>query len=117
MSSLMVCISQISGMVLCLVHVVSVKIRRITLPKKILHNHLLCSPDMSGYNCVTKHGERGVIMEGNKEEEDDDNNPEFLEYGCTAMRQDEEEAPDEPTDDLGRPLLMHRETANEKRRG
>jgi hypothetical protein len=36
---------------------------------------------MSDYNCRTKHGERGVIMEDNKEEEDDDNYPELPEYG------------------------------------
>jgi hypothetical protein len=40
-------------------------------------------------------------MEDNKEEEDDDYYPEFPEYGGTAMRADEEEAPDEPADDLG----------------
>jgi hypothetical protein len=43
---------------------------------------------MSDYNCWTKHGERGVIMEDNEEEEDND--------------EDEEEAPYETADDLGR---------------
>ena len=28
---------------------------------------------MSGYNCWTKHGERGVMMEDNEEKENDDN--------------------------------------------
>jgi hypothetical protein len=36
---------------------------------------------MYGYNCWTKHGERGVIIEDNEEEEDVDNCPEFPEYG------------------------------------
>jgi hypothetical protein len=28
---------------------------------------------MAGYNCWTKHGERGVMMEDGEEEENDDN--------------------------------------------
>jgi hypothetical protein len=40
-------------------------------------------------------------MEDNEKEKDDDNYPEFPEYGGTAMGEDEEEAPNEPTDDLG----------------
>ena len=28
---------------------------------------------MPSYNCWTKHGEKGVVMEDNEEEEDDDN--------------------------------------------
>ena len=42
---------------------------------KTLHFYLLQSGFISGYNCWTKHGEIGVIMEDNEEEEDDDNNP------------------------------------------
>ena len=39
---------------------------------------------MSGYNCWTKHGERGVLMEEIEEDEDDDKYPGFLpEYGGT----------------------------------
>ena len=34
---------------------------------KTIHVHLLQSGFMSGYNCWTKHGERGVIMEENEE--------------------------------------------------
>src|SRR3990170_7599712 len=69
---------------------------------KILHSHLLQSGFMSGYNCWTKHGERGVIMEENEEEEDDDNYPRFPEYDGTTMGEEgEEEASDEPADDLG----------------
>src|SRR5680860_1328102 len=40
---------------------------------KTLHIHLIKSGFMSGYNCWTKHGERGVMMEDNEEEENDDN--------------------------------------------
>jgi hypothetical protein len=71
----------------------------------ILHSHLLWSGFMSGYNCWTKHGERDVIMDDNEKEEDDDNYLEFPEYGGTAMAEDEEEAPDEPADDLGRAIV------------
>jgi len=46
-------------------------------------------------------------MEDNKEEVNDNNYPLFLEYGDTAMKDNEEEggeewASDEPADDLGR---------------
>jgi hypothetical protein len=68
---------------------------------------------MSGYNVWTKHGERGVIMEDGDEEENDDENYQsmFLEYANTVMEdneeegQDEEWAPGEPTDDLGRVIF------------
>ena len=40
---------------------------------KTLHIHLIQFGFMSGYNCWTKHGERGVMMEGNEEEQNDDN--------------------------------------------
>jgi hypothetical protein len=36
-----------------------------------LHVHLLQHGFMLSYNCWTKHGERGVTMEDNEEEEDD----------------------------------------------
>jgi hypothetical protein len=48
---------------------------------KILHSHLLRKGFMPSYNCWIKHGERGVIMEDNEEEENDDMYPE---YGDTA---------------------------------
>jgi hypothetical protein len=44
-------------------------------------------------------------MEYNEEEEDDDNYPEFPEYGGTTMGEDKEEAPDEPTNDLGQVIV------------
>jgi hypothetical protein len=40
---------------------------------------------MPNYNCWTKHGERGVIMKDD-EEEDDDIYTRFPEYGDTSMR-------------------------------
>ena len=51
-----------------------------------IHTHLLRSGFMRHYNCWTKHGERGVMMEDNEEEDDDDNYPMFAEYGDTAKR-------------------------------
>ena len=59
---------------------------------RTIHSHLLQHGFMPSYNCWTKHGERGVIMEDNDEEEDDDNYPEFPEYGDTFMGEAEEEA-------------------------
>ena len=70
---------------------------------KTLHSHLLRFGFMPSYNCWTKHGERGVMMEENEEDEDDDSYPMFPEYGDTATGgAEDEEAPDEPADDLGR---------------
>ena len=36
-------------------------------PSRVLHGQLFWSGFMFGYNCWTKHGERGVMMEDNKE--------------------------------------------------
>ena len=55
---------------------------------KILHDHLLRRGFMPSYICWTKHGEREVMMEDNKEEEDDENYPMFPKYADTAMDQD-----------------------------
>jgi len=63
---------------------------------------------MDGYYCWTKHGERGVMMEENEEEEDNDTYPTFTADGDTPMGEDEaEEEPndDEPNDDFGRAIL------------
>ena len=73
-----------------------------------IHVHLLKSGFMAGYNCWTKHGERGVIMEDNEEEEDNDNYPMFTDHGGTSMGEDEAEKEpivDEPDDDLRRAIL------------
>jgi hypothetical protein len=73
---------------------------------------------MPSYNCWTKHGEKGVMMEDNEEEEDYDNYPMFPEYRDSATGETEaEEAPDEPTDDLGRAIAdAKRECGTEKER-
>jgi hypothetical protein len=80
---------------------------------------------MPSYNCWTKHGEKGVIMEDNEEEEDDDMYPK---YGDTTTGEaeaegtgeaEDEEASDEPDDDLRRAIVdAHRkaESVNEKRK-
>jgi hypothetical protein len=51
-----------------------------------LHFHLIRWGFMPRYNCWTKHGEKGVMMEDGEEEENDDNYHQmFPEYGDTAM--------------------------------
>ena len=79
-----------------------------------LHVHLIQYGFMDSYNCWTKHGEKGVIME-DAEEEDDDNYPMFPEYGDTAMQESEDEkAPDEPMcdDDFCRVIFDARREAS-----
>ncbi|KAK1699311.1 hypothetical protein QYE76_016008 [Lolium multiflorum] len=92
---------------------------------KTLHIHLLENGFMPSYNCWTKHGERGVILEDNEEEEDSDNYPLFTEDGGSRMGEDEaEEEPifdepifDDPDDDLGRAILDAKmNCGNEKER-
>jgi hypothetical protein len=79
------------------------------LSSKTLHIHLFWFGFMSGYNCWTKHGERGVMMEDNDEEENDDNYTEFPETTDTAIKDNEEEgeeqASDVPADDLGQVIV------------
>ena len=84
---------------------------------KILHSHLLQSGFMSGYNCWTKHGERGVIMEDNEEEEDDENYPRFPGYDGTTKGKRKKRHHMSPLMILVGPLLMQRETMKVKRRG
>ena len=77
---------------------------------------------MPNYICWTKHGERCVIIEEDKEEGDDDNIIicGFAEYGAfddSAMGEAEEEvaAEDEPDDDLGQAIYdAQRECESEK---
>ena len=65
---------------------------------RILHAHLLRRGFMPSYNCWTKHGERGVMIEDNEEEEDDDSYPISPEgNGDTAMENNEEERGDKQT--------------------
>jgi hypothetical protein len=77
---------------------------------KTLHIHLFWFSFMSGYNCWTKHGERGVMMEDDDEEENDGNYPEFPKTTDTAMEDNEEEegeerASDVPNDDTGQVIV------------
>ena len=88
---------------------------------RTIHVHLIQSGFMSGYNCWTKHGERGVMMEDNEEEENDDNYHDiFPEYGGNASGEaEDEEEPDEPVldDDLRRAIVdakREAESENEK---
>ncbi|KAK1645805.1 hypothetical protein QYE76_063610 [Lolium multiflorum] len=78
-----------------------------------VHLHLIRHGFMPSYNCWTKHGERGVIME--EDEEGDDIDESYLDhFGDTFMDDaeggegegegDQEEARDEPVDDLGRTI-------------
>ena len=70
---------------------------------RTIHTHLLQEGFMPSYFCWTKHGERGVVMEDNEEEEDNDNYPMFGEHGDTEMGEDEpelEDIVDESDDDL-----------------
>ena len=93
---------------------------------KTLHVHLLENGFMPSYNCWTKHGERGVILEDNEEEEDSDNYPLFTDQdGGSRMGEDEAEEElifdepifDDPDDDLGRAILDAKmNCGNEKER-
>jgi hypothetical protein len=76
---------------------------------KTLHIHLFWFAFMSGYNWWTKHGERGVMMEDNDEEENDDNYHVFPETTDATIEDNEEEgekrASDVPADDLGQVIV------------
>src|SRR3954465_13382642 len=81
---------------------------------KDIHLHLFKHGFMSGYNCWTKHGERGVMMEENEEDEDDDRYGFLPEYGGTMGEQNEEQekeqeceekASHEPDDELRRVIV------------
>src|SRR3954463_6429616 len=74
--------------------------------RQTLQIHLLYKDFMPHYNVWTKHGEIGVTMEDNKEEEYADN---YVppEYGDAAMgeAEDQEEPDDVPNDDLHRVIV------------
>ena len=59
---------------------------------RTIHVHLFESGFMPHYNVWTKHGERGVMMEDNEEEEDYDSYPGhgFPEYDNTTMGEEAE---------------------------
>ena len=84
---------------------------------KTLHIHLLEKGFMTHYYVWTKHGERWVMLEDNKEEEDDDNYPP-LEYGdaATGEAEDQEEPDDVPDDDLRRVIVGAKRQSKVKRR-
>ena len=76
---------------------------------RVLHSHLFRSGFMTGYNYWTKHGERGVMMEDNEEEENDNYPTMSPEYDGTTMEdideeKDEERASDLPDDDLSQAI-------------
>ena len=50
------------------------KIKRNSEKKDTLWNHLALNGFMSNYSLWTKHGEIGVMMEDNEEDDDGDNN-------------------------------------------
>jgi hypothetical protein len=109
-------------MVLLSVHVVSVRIRRITLPQgpftSTYFNTVSCPTIIVGPSTEKL---RGATIEDNEEKEDDDNYPGFPEYGDTFMGEAEgearEEAHDEPADDLVRTIAdAQREWETKKER-
>ena len=69
---------------------------------KTIHTHLLYKGFMPHYNVWTKHGEIGVMMEDNKEEEDDENYvpPEYGDAATGEAVEDQEKPEDVPDDDL-----------------
>ncbi|KAK1663249.1 hypothetical protein QYE76_051408 [Lolium multiflorum] len=82
---------------------------------------------MPSYNCWTKHGERGVIMEEDEEGDDFIDESYLAHFGDTFMEdaegegegegEGEEEARDDPVDDLGRTIAdARRRCETEKER-
>ena len=71
---------------------------------RTIHSNLLREGFMPNYFCWTMHGERGVIMEDNEEEEDNDNYPMFDEHGDREDEVEEDPIVDEPDDDLRRAI-------------
>ena len=88
-----------------------------------VHMHLLRHGFMPSYNCWTKHGERGVIMEEDEEGDDFIDESYLAHFGDTFMEdaegegEGEEEARDDPVDDLGRTIAdARRRCETEKER-
>jgi hypothetical protein len=74
-----------------------------------LHLHLIKNGFMANYVLWTRHGEIGVVMEENEDEEDDNNIPDWAagqDFADTLMEDaDEEEIPEDGhVDDLGQVL-------------
>ena len=75
---------------------------------------------MPKYFCWTKHGEKGVMIEDNEEEDYDDNFPSHAGLGAfdddTAMEEPEVDAAEnEPTNDLGQALRGAREDCDSEK--
>ena len=83
---------------------------------KTLHIHLLEKDIMPHYNVWTKHGERGVMMEDNEEEENDDNylplNTVMLQRGKLKIKRNQTMC---PMMIFAGSLLMQRDNAKVKR--
>jgi hypothetical protein len=96
-------------MVSCAARADIAKARRIT-PLQGLFIAIFAHGFMPNYICWKSHGEKGVIMEENEEEECEDNFPAHVGFGAfddyTAMEEipEGEAADDDPTDDLGQAL-------------
>jgi hypothetical protein len=81
--------------------------------RETLWNHLALNGFMSNYSLWTKHGEVGVMMEDNEEDDDGDNNlPDWAWVHEAGDFQDEpmdegevNVAQEEPPDELGQALL------------
>ncbi|XP_044947283.1 uncharacterized protein LOC123396399 [Hordeum vulgare subsp. vulgare] len=88
-----------------------------------VHLHLLRHGFMPSYNCWTKHGERGVIMEEDEEGDDFIDESYLAHFGDTFMEdaegegegEGEEEARDETVDDLGRTIADARRRCETKK--
>src|SRR4051812_30349901 len=84
--------------------------------RQTLHIHLVYRGFMPHYNVWTKHGEIGVMMEDNEEEEYDANYvpPEYGDV-ATGEAEDQEELNDVPDDDLRRVIVdARRQCESEK---
>ncbi|XP_039824836.1 uncharacterized protein LOC120696054, partial [Panicum virgatum] len=76
---------------------------------RILHSHIFANGFMKKYVCWTKHGEQGVTMEDNEEEDFDDHFPGNAGIGAfdddIPMEEPEVDvAENDPSDDLGQAL-------------
>ena len=89
---------------------------------RILHSHIFANGFMKKDVCWTKHGEQGVTMEDNEEEDFDDQfpgNAGFVAFDDDILMEEPEVdvAEDGPSDDLGQALQMCGHTVRVKRRG
>jgi hypothetical protein len=84
-----------------------------------IHLHLIKNGFMENYGLWTRHGERGVVMEENEDEEDDNNIPDWAagqDFADTLMEDADEEQilEDGHVDDLGQvPKYAQRDCEND----